>query len=299
MTGIGNLLYEEDLKMRVLLSEDFSFVYDKETFTSLSWGKTKEEDPKFNPIGPEMVQMNIGSDFVFDSGIIKRLISLDTGDEASFASVLTNARLSAKSFEFLYSDEVRRLVDWLESKAVFTEFCVPEQYAGKFKNVVKMKSLGVKNARLSSSSPAKVNENVNKMIENGMNVTLSLSLKEDTVDVLAKFITDCSFPVNVDLVLDEEMSESSLKRVEELVKGNALIYIKNDTISKAGVKHGDALVREYSFSLLDCVFDFENDKIPVGRERNPVKLSECKSIMDYWQSPSFKKIRSKALKKLS
>lgn len=296
MIDIGNLLYKEDEHMRTFLNETFNFAYDKDTFTSMSWGKTKDEDINFNPLGPEMIVFNIGQDYVFNESF-KNLISLNTGDDSSFASVLTNVRLMSKNFDFLYSNEVKKLVEWLEKRSIFVEYCVSSSYVKKFKNIIKMKSFGIKNARIIANSIDFLNETIKRLVENNINSTLEIHLKDDIG--FEDFIKSFSQAINADIIFTDSLKKESIEKICSLLKNTLSIRIKNDTLKKVGTKYENASMSEYSMTMFDCVFDFENDSIPLGREKNPIRLSECNSIDDYWYSTSFKKTREKILKKLN
>lgn len=152
MTGIGNLIYREDARMRAFLSEGFNFAYDKGTFTSLTWGRTPKDDVMFDPIGPEAVTMAIGPGYSFSEEGLRRLVALDTGDGSSFASTLTAVRLRSAQPEGLFAREARRLADWLEGNGVFVECCMDCAYAGKLRNLMKAKSLGARHIRVVSAA---------------------------------------------------------------------------------------------------------------------------------------------------
>lgn len=45
----------EDDHMKILHSENYHYVYNKDLITLIRWGKDKDEDPIWSPIGPELV----------------------------------------------------------------------------------------------------------------------------------------------------------------------------------------------------------------------------------------------------
>ena len=104
--------------------------------------------------------------------------------------------------------------------------------------------------------------------------------------------------VSVDVIFEGSATEEGMREVCGLMAGHPSASVKNDTLKKAGMTYWGAQVSEYSLALFDCVFDFENDCAPVGRERRPVRLSECRSVADYWYSPVFKRARESALRRL-
>ena len=44
---------------KTCFSEDYSFIFDKDTGNFKRWGKTYDEDPEFSPVGPEILDIEI------------------------------------------------------------------------------------------------------------------------------------------------------------------------------------------------------------------------------------------------
>lgn len=49
----------DNKKHKVVTSEDYNYIFDKETGFFARWGKTKEDDPEFAPAGPEILDIEI------------------------------------------------------------------------------------------------------------------------------------------------------------------------------------------------------------------------------------------------
>jgi len=51
----------EDDKKKVCLSENYNYMFDKKTGYFARWGKNKEDDPVFSPLGPEIADIEIST----------------------------------------------------------------------------------------------------------------------------------------------------------------------------------------------------------------------------------------------
>jgi len=49
----------ESKDFKVVKSENYNYTFDKRTGFFARWGKTQEDDPKFSPIGPEILDLEI------------------------------------------------------------------------------------------------------------------------------------------------------------------------------------------------------------------------------------------------
>jgi hypothetical protein len=61
-------------KIKVVASENYNYIFNRENGFFARWGKTKEDDPEFSPFGPEILDIeisevcNMGCTFCFPSG---------------------------------------------------------------------------------------------------------------------------------------------------------------------------------------------------------------------------------------
>ena len=51
----------EHMNMKTLRSNDYNFVFDKETGFFARWGQTEKDDPQFSPFGPEIADIEIST----------------------------------------------------------------------------------------------------------------------------------------------------------------------------------------------------------------------------------------------
>jgi radical SAM protein with 4Fe4S-binding SPASM domain len=54
-------LYFENKDIKGVSSENFNFLFNKNTGFTATWGRTKEEDPKFSPVGPLILDIEIST----------------------------------------------------------------------------------------------------------------------------------------------------------------------------------------------------------------------------------------------
>lgn len=54
-------IIKENSNRKVLRSLEYNFTFDKKTGFFARWGKTKEEDPKFSPFGPEILDLEVST----------------------------------------------------------------------------------------------------------------------------------------------------------------------------------------------------------------------------------------------
>ena len=59
MISMKNVKITENKIFKVCKSPDYNFIFNKVNGTFLRWGKNKEDDPKYSPYGPEIVDMEI------------------------------------------------------------------------------------------------------------------------------------------------------------------------------------------------------------------------------------------------
>ena len=56
-----NFILVDGKNQKVLKSSDYNFVFNKETGFFARWGKTKEDDPTYSPVGPESADIEIST----------------------------------------------------------------------------------------------------------------------------------------------------------------------------------------------------------------------------------------------
>jgi hypothetical protein len=44
---------------KIVRSEDYNFIFDKQSGVFARWGSTEEDDPEFSPFGPEIADIEI------------------------------------------------------------------------------------------------------------------------------------------------------------------------------------------------------------------------------------------------
>ena len=52
-------LFKENERYKAVVSENYNSLFDKETGFFMRWGKTKDDDPMFSPVGPEILDCEV------------------------------------------------------------------------------------------------------------------------------------------------------------------------------------------------------------------------------------------------
>ncbi len=58
---MGKIILKENNKLKIVRSKYYNYFFNKKTGLFARWGKDKETDPEFSPIGPELVDMEIST----------------------------------------------------------------------------------------------------------------------------------------------------------------------------------------------------------------------------------------------
>lgn len=292
----GNLIYKETNKIRSFLSENFTYILDKESHTSILWGKTKDDDLDFNPIGPETITIVVDSSYKFDSNQIERLTSIKTpneDDKTSYISTVSHAILDFK--DDVFSNDAAALIDFFKERSVFVSILNP---IVSLKNSIKLKAMNIDEVILSYDLNKMTNDALT-LLDNGIKVTVRIDLTSDNIESLYDFLNEYGKLANIELSSEEpSMIGQAIDIIKKLNIVNAVIRNTNEEMYG---KTYDVLTLDFDASLFSCIFDFRKSnevvRVSLLDDKNLVKINKIKTIYDYWMSAKFKKFRSKLLKK--
>ena len=284
-----DLIYKEDDSLRTFVQEDFTYVYDKGSYASFSWGATRDENPRFNPIGPEVVEIRIGRGYKFDERRLKDLLVLPTEKEDDFVSVCRQAVIVADG----QIEEAVRIAESLDERRVFALIKLDYADYSTLRDAVKLKVHGVKRVLLVARWSFGLSSCVKNFIDNGVFVSLLFDYPADVsacLDELEKLpeLLPAAFKLS---------SKENAATVESFMKSHAgrPVKIVEDDLAKIG-KH--SIRASFDPGLFSCVIDFEAGLVYPSSQKTAMSLESIKTMPEYWHSKLFESYRKRALKRL-
>lgn len=112
-----NYQITEDEHKKVLTSENYNYVYNKDLHAMLRWGKDKSENPSFTPFGPELVVVDT-------SGMSMELFTVVIDTLNTHRTITTLNLLSSGSME-----KYTKLCEQYDISAIVTDTPIaPEEF---------------------------------------------------------------------------------------------------------------------------------------------------------------------------
>ena len=277
--NINALVFKEDEKIKSFISEEFNFIYDKETQAVLSWGKDKIDTPAYDPICPEVLNLIINDDFEFINykDFFEKIVNKqEKNGKLSLISTVTNINFYINDFNINSFNNLKYFIKYLEFYKLYITLCFNYMNFFNLKEVIKIKSIGIKNIILL----------VNDFEINDLIQFIKLCSSKE-------IFVSCKFNLN-----------KNLKLIETFPKDTFSTYkFKKPQITKKQIKDLEEKIKELKSgiffenedgSLFSCCVDFENKLIyPTFNDiENGIKFENINSINDFWNSEKFVNVRN-------
>jgi len=287
----GNLLYKEDSKVKAFLSDSFNFVYDKETCTSMKWGKTKDENPAFNPIGPEKVFLYVGEDYAFDENQLKNLFSLNTD------SVCTVCSYVILDTDDVITENIKLLYKWFLLNDVFVGLKLTCSKFNDLRSAMKLKLDELMNIILSVNENDNVDDIASIYLANGFKIIISIDAAKLSEEFICSFLKKIS---KYDEIRCEVFNSTDkiVNSINELFKKTPMnvIVVSADPLD-VQIKY---LTSKYDVGTFACSLDLKNNIAFLNDvEKCSYKIKKDTKMQDYWMSRAFVKYRKNIIKQLA
>jgi hypothetical protein len=228
MEEVNSLIYNEDSESKVFISNDFNFILDKETKSSFSWGKTKDETPLFNPISPEEVNLILNDDFIFDKNMIDKFLNLNVEKKQEFnTSISCINSIDVFVNKIQNEDEIKKLFNYFESLNIVAFLNINYNNDFSLKNIFKIKVINVNNVLLSFSDHLdNVIGSIKLLIENNIFVKCKFYLTNENFENVYKILSNDEYPQSLMTFINfnKTFKKQNLSKLTE--------YLKSKTYSK-------------------------------------------------------------------
>lgn len=305
MIEIQNLIYNEDAETKIFASENFNFILDKETGSSYSWGKTKDDTPLYNPISPEEIHLILNDDYVFDKNIMDRILNLniETVHDKNITSVSCINVVNVNIMNVINEQEVKKLFNYFESLKIIAFLNINFNNSFSLKNVFKLKFLNVKNVILNVYNEyEKVIESIKLLIENEIFVKCKYNLTNENFDNYFKIISNNEYPQSLLSIvkITKNFKKNYLNKLTEYLKTRNLISFLIERTDFNKYKNYEMKSFQFKPALDSCVIDLISNKICPSFEFGDVfvNINDVKNISNYWNSDAFNKFRKPIILKL-
>lgn len=299
-----NILYEENDKIKTLKTEEFSYVFDKESGTSFSWGTTQNETADFDVFSPEIIVIKIDDSFKFNNYNLKKLLNVnlkvdDDFNERYFLSTISNIELILNK-KLLSNDEIKQLINALKEYKINVSIRLNVDEKFSLKEILKIKLMNVDTIIFDACEITdELANTIKTFISNKIFVNCNFYLNSKTIE---KFINDLDkLPIllNINVFYKTKLDKKLKEFLEKIKSENKInILVKNDY--KNIGRNCDNLIIEYDNGLYSCYYDFITNLIypDESQEKFGIDINEINSVTDFWNSDKFEKFRKNILKKI-
>lgn len=282
--NINALVFKEDEKIKSFISEEFNFIYDKETQAVLSWGKEQTDTPTYNPIGPEVMNLIIDDDFEFIKykDFFEKIINKqERNGKLSLISTTTNFNLYINNLNSKCLTNLKFFIKYLDFYKSYITLCFKYQNEMSLKEIIRIKTTEIKN--------------------------IILIINDFEINNLIQFIKLCSSKeifVSCKFNLNKNNFDKFLDLMEKFPKDTFSTYqFEKPKITKKQIKDLEEKIKELKTnifvekndgSLFSCCVDFENELVyPTFNDiENGIKFENINSINDFWNSEKFVNVRN-------
>lgn len=286
------MIYFEDKEIRSISTPEFSWRLDKNKKMTISWGSTFEDDPQFDPISPETIEVVFGKDYQCDIDLWNRLLNikhdLDVDEKFSGGFISTVAFLEVSTPEGI-TNEISNTLKWLKTRSIVVMNKM-NQSDIDFKNIMILSNNKIDFVLLKATDMHTLKNSIDQILMNNILVKLQINADEFKVEDIEEFLKISPKSIGIDIISENENTiETLMKCADENGLFDVKFYsskIKNENVFKM------------NSLLFSCIYDFIKNEIYFNNNRRlKFKMSDVKSITDYWNDSKTEAARNKILKK--
>ena len=275
------MVYKESEKMKMLNAKDFFWVLDKESGASLVWGKTQDDEPKFDPFGPEKMVFMLDESYVFQEDVLKKLFNIKYDkeeyklDESQNMSTLSMVYLDYSGKKI--TKEADKLLEFLQKNGMYASW-IFKTSGLTLKDVLSVSSRKIKFAVLKTASTEGLKDSIDLCLSNSVYPEVILETPVEKINNILDFLCACPPLVPVEIRVDSG-------RIEEV----------KDKVSVADAPLAKVVSRDFSEGgRYSCIADFKEGIVypdEMHKKTSQIKLDKVEYIDDFWNSQEFSELR--------
>lgn len=325
-TKKSNLIFTDDEHARMLMSDNFNFALDKDSGVSACWGKTINDSPEYDPVGPQELIFKIDEKFNLETYLTQFIflanikVKKDKTEFESINNVLQSLSqenltvLSTVASVVLIFDNTLmtlKLNDILQFKNFITKFKIPVIIQLNINDVIsdelltKLKLLGTSIQLKTDDNFINFPANINFLHENNFIISSKFIVTKENYKVAKDFCQNylCAI-VNKDEAIKVYFLKPFVTVTQYKEIQNAFLENKfeNCRIATCNNKHFNSKAPNMLMLPMDCdasrfsIYIENNTIYPCEFCKNVYfNLDTCKSITDFWQTKDMQKFRKKII----
>lgn len=301
-----NILYKENDELKILKTEEFSYIFDKTNGTSYSWGKTKSDNPFYDPFSPEYVYVIIDNKFVFNEILFNKLLNLNLKTNQPinsnyFLSTISSIEIVLNDKNMLSSNELKKLINYLNNKKINVLIKIPYNNEFDLKDALKVKLLNINslvfdinNIDFNFIDIAKI------LISNNIFLNCNIFINSKNLADFKAIIEQLPILLKISLILECKIDDNICDIFKIIKDTRRINFSVKNSIKNIGNSY-EINYDEYDASLYSCVYDFITLTVYPDKnsfEKYSLSFNEINSINDFWLSKKFVKYRKSIIKKL-
>lgn len=317
---LKNIIFTDDENQRMVMGDTFNFALDKESGISACWGETINDSPEYDPISPQELIFKIDEtfdlnkflsnfNFLANIKIKKDKTEFENITDVLAATALPNLTClsTLASVVLIFDDKLNELKidDILTATKYIHKFKIPviiqinTDAELSYAEIVKLKLLGT-SIQIKTTDNFNANnylKNLKSLKDNDIKVSSKVNVTTNTYDEIIKIIDKLDKDTSMKIYFT--VPYITTKKYVEIQK--KFIDAKLDNVRIATCAHNKFNKRSANIYLtpMDCDASrfsvyIENDTIyPCEYAKvDGIKISDCKSIHDFWFGKSVSKIRN-------
>lgn len=301
---IESLIFTEDENFRKFTSSAFNFILNKDDGSAFSWGKTKDDNPLYNSISPEEIEIILNDKFTFNKNKIAKFLNLNI-DESRFDKNTSISCINSIIITVCNTNEneVKKLINYLNHLRITTFLNVNYTNNFSLRDIFKIKLFGTNNVILNIENYTLNFENSVKMlIENEFFVKCKFFINDKNIENIIDILNNKKYPKEMYTLINfqKSLKKNNLKKLIDSLKlkDDSLIFIERNNFNK--YTRYEVYSNEYRPCLDSCVIDFLNEKIYPSLENIDifVNINDVTNISNYWNSKEFSKFRKPIVNRL-
>lgn len=281
---INALVYKEDENMKIFISEEFHFVFDKITQAVMSWGKEKTDTPTYNPIGPEVMNLLIDNDFEFINykDFFEKIVNKQEKDgKLSLISTTTNFNFYINDLNSKCLNSLKYFVKYLDFYHSYITLCFKYNDELSLKEITRIKTIGIKNVILlvNDFEIDKLNQFIKLCVSKEIFVSCKFIITKNNYDNFINLLD--KFPIDTFSTYKFEKPKTTKQQIKDL--NNKINELKTNIF----LENEDG-------SLFSCCVDFEKKLIypTFNDKKHGIDFDKINNISDFWNSEKFVEVRN-------
>jgi hypothetical protein len=317
---LKNIIFTDDENQRMVMGDTFNFALDKESGISACWGETINDSPEYDPISPQELIFKIDEifdlnkflsnfNFLANIKIKKNKTEFENITDVLAATALPNltclSTLASVVLIFdnnlneLKIDDVLTVTKYIRNFKIPVIIQINTDTELSYAEIIKLKLLGTSiQIKTTDNFNAKdYLKNLKSLKENDIKVSSKVNINKNSYDEVIKIIDKLDKDTSMKIYFT--LPYITTKKYVEIQK--KFIDAKLDNVRIATCAHNKFNKRAANIYLtpMDCDASrfsvyIENDTIyPCEYAKvDGIKISDCKSIHDFWFGKSVSKIRN-------